>query len=97
MLLGSIHLDLRDPSGIHYGQVGSQPATDLLVGTGRLLCQSLQRQQHLLRDRWTPTPRRGGATFKLSPSAHENPGRLAWLLERPLPALTPGHQATQAV
>ena len=33
MLLGAIGLDLRDPAGIHHGQVGAQLATDLLIGT----------------------------------------------------------------
>jgi hypothetical protein len=31
MLLGSVHLDLWDPTGIHDRQVRPQPAADLLV------------------------------------------------------------------
>ena len=44
MLLGAIHLDLPDPTGIHHRQVGPQPATDLFVGTGQLMFQEFQRQ-----------------------------------------------------
>jgi hypothetical protein len=31
MVLGSIHLDLCDPTGIHHGEVRPQPATDLFI------------------------------------------------------------------
>jgi hypothetical protein len=31
MLLGAIHLDLSDPTGIHHGHVSPQPATDLFI------------------------------------------------------------------
>jgi hypothetical protein len=44
VLLGAIHLDLPDPTGIHHGQVRPQPDTDLLVGTGQLMFEEFQRQ-----------------------------------------------------
>jgi hypothetical protein len=31
MLLGAIHLDLADPTGIHHGHVRPQSATDLFI------------------------------------------------------------------
>ena len=31
MLLGAIHLHLCDPTGLHHGQVGSPPATELFI------------------------------------------------------------------
>ena len=44
MVLGSIHLDRCDPTGIHHGEVGSQPATDLYIGASQLMFQEFQRQ-----------------------------------------------------
>ena len=43
MLLGTIHLDLSDPAGIHHRQVGPHPATDLLIGAGQLMFEEFQR------------------------------------------------------
>ena len=57
MRLDSIHLDLGDPAGIHHGQVGPQPATDLFIGAGQLMFQEFQRQQHPGRNRRTSTGR----------------------------------------
>ena len=53
VLLRAIHLDLRNPPGLHDRPVGSHPATDLFVGTGHLVFQQLQRQQPPRRDGWT--------------------------------------------
>ena len=58
MVLGSIHLDRGDPTGIHHGEVGPQPATDLFIGAGQLMLQELQRPSHPGRDGRT-SPRGG--------------------------------------
>jgi hypothetical protein len=38
-LLGAIHLDLGDPTGIHHRQVGPQSATNLFIGAGQFMFQ----------------------------------------------------------
>jgi hypothetical protein len=43
MLLGAIHLDLSNPTGVHHGHVRPQTATDLLVRTAQLVFQEFQR------------------------------------------------------
>jgi hypothetical protein len=42
--LGAIHLDRRDPTGVHHGQVGSQPGTDLCIGAAQRMLPEFPRQ-----------------------------------------------------
>jgi hypothetical protein len=64
MPLGPIGLDLRDPAGIHHGQVGAQLAADLLIGTVQLMFEEFQGQQHPRRH-WRLSPCcRGGKALR---------------------------------
>jgi hypothetical protein len=58
MVLGSIHWDRWDPTGIPHGEVGPQPATDRCIGAGQRLFQERQRHSHPGRDGRT-SPRGG--------------------------------------
>ena len=62
MPLESIDMDVGNPAYIHHGQIGPQPAANLLIRTLPFVFQSLQRQQHPCRAGCPPPRGRGGKT-----------------------------------
>jgi hypothetical protein len=58
MVRGSIHLDRCEPTGRQHGEVGPQPATDLVIRAGQRMFQEFPRPSHPGRDGRT-SPRGG--------------------------------------
>lgn len=57
MRLGTIPLDRGKPAGIHHGQVGPHPATELFISAAQLLLQEFQRPSDPGRNSGTSTGR----------------------------------------